>query len=184
MSSSGNVERRAIQILLSARAVAEDMESYRQHLGSGSLPPAVADLLSDKLEDATGRLSNLISLAIAEVGHSSDQAFRDHFDSLLRDVRGRWVQLHLKKIETRLAYIDRLASDTMSSGIHRLGLARRLEQAYGEIHATLVAMDAIESPGLERHVLEEVLAKIACLAALEDETFRLLDLNRKSAPPR
>jgi len=183
MSPSGNVESRAIQILLSARAVAEDMERYRQHLGAGSLTPALAELLSDKLEDATARLSNLISLAIAEVNHSSDQSFRDHFDALLRDVRGRWVQLHLKKIETRLAFIDRLASDTLSSGVHRLGLARRLEQAYGEVHATLVAMDALESPGLERHVLDDVLAKIACLAELENETFRLLDLNRKSGLP-
>jgi len=180
MRPSERVEARAIDILLSARAVAEDIEQFRHHLSAPNLPPAVADRLTEELEDATSRLSNLISLAVAEVNHSADANFRDHFDALLREVRGRWVQLHLKKIAARLAYIDRQAVDTLSSGIYRLGLARRLEQAYSDVRTTLVAMDAIDSPGLESHVLDDVLAKIAHLSELENETFRLLDLNRKT----
>jgi len=182
MGSSQRVESRAIQILLSARAVAEDMERFRHHLSLPGLPPAVFDLLSTELEDATSRLSNLISLAISEVNQSADPAFRTHFDTLLKEVRGRWVQLHLKKIAARLVYIERQAADTLSSGMYRLGLARRLEQSYGELHTTLIAMDALDSPGLEHHVLSGILEKIAALAELENETFKLLDFDRKSPP--
>jgi hypothetical protein len=180
MRSSERVESRAIHILLSARAVAEDMERFRHHLSLPGLPPAVSNLLAIELEDATSRLSNLISLAISEVNQSADPAFRTHFEAMLKEVRGRWVQLHLKKIAARLAYIDRQAADTLSSGMYRLGLARRLEQSYGELHTTLVAMDAIDTPGLEDHVLSGVLEKITALAELENETFKLLDLDRKT----
>ncbi|CCG43021.1 hypothetical protein [Magnetospirillum molischianum] len=184
MRSSEQVESRAIHILLSARAVAEDMEQFRHHLTVPDLPPAVTDLLTEELEDATSRLSNLISLAIAEINHSSDSKFRNHFDALLTEVRGRWVRLHLKKIAARLAYIDRQATDTLSSGIYRLGLARRLEAAYSEVRTTLVAMGALDTPGLESTVLNDVQDKITALAELENTTFRLLDLDRESGRQR
>ena len=170
--------QKALQYLQSAREVAAEMERLRGALGKTGLPDGARRLIGEDLNDATVRLCNLISLAMGEIDQSGEASLRARFNQVLDQVRGRWVELHLGQMAERVREIDRVVADTLSSGLCRLGLARRLEQAFSEVRATLEAMGTEPVEGLEPGYLDDLSSRISVLATLETDTFGLLDLNR------
>ena len=171
--SGGN---KAIRILMSARAVAAEIDRLRQSLTQAGRRLPEGHPLVAELDDAVARLCNLISLAVAEIDlGSAGESLRVRFDALLGDVRARWLAHNIDQMTTRLAVIGDQAAEALSTRTYRLGLADRLERACAEIVDVLRAMGAENRPGLESERLAAILADIRTLARLESEMFHIVD---------
>jgi len=169
---------KALQYLHSARDVAAEMERLRAALAEEDLSESERRATADDLNDATVRLCNLISLAMGEIDHSGENTLRTRFNQLLEQVRGRWAELHVDQMTERVRQIDHVVAQTLSSGLCRLGLARRLESTFAEVRSTLEAMGTQPVAGLEPGYLDDLSSRISVLARLETNTFGLLDLDR------
>jgi hypothetical protein len=173
----GPREAKAIHTLMSAKDVARDVERLRHRLADPHLPPAQA--LRDKAEmnDALSRLCNLISLAIAEINENVGEQFRQHFDMLLGEVRGRLLQMNFHHMLERLVDIRNQAQDALKTQEYRMGLAARLDRAYADVVEHLVAMGATEGNGLEARFLDEITEDLRTLAEIEVRVFKLIDFD-------
>ena len=181
----GPREKKAIQTLLSAKAVAREVEDLRRRLADPMMAPEQAPRRAAELNDALSRLCNLISLALAEINETAGEQFRLRFDLLLDEVRGRLLQMNFHQMLERLVGIREQAQDALKSNVYRLGLAMRLEVAYADVVDNLVAMGATEELGLEARFLGEITTAIKALAEIEVRVFKLLDLDGlPSFPPR
>ncbi len=181
----GHREKKAIHALLSAKAVAQEVETFRHRLTNPRLAPAEAARCAAAMNEALSRLCNLISLALAEINETASDQFRLRFDLLLDEVRGRLLQMNFHQMLERLAGIRDQAREALQSNVYRLGLSYRLEVAYADVVDNLVAMGATEELGLEARFLTEVIDAIKTLAEIEVRVFKLLDLDGlPSFPPR
>jgi hypothetical protein len=165
------IDHKAIRILMSARAVAEEIDDLRRravHQGGAA---------GRDLEDAVSRLCNLISLALVQLEASVGEMVRDRVQALLAEVRGRWQAHNVDRIATRLAAIDAEIARAKASRVCRLGLADRLGQACAEIVEVLRAMGAEDLPGLEGARIRAILDEIDALAATEAQRFRIIDFD-------
>ena len=181
----GPREKKAIQTLLSAKAVAREVEDLRRRLADPMMAPEQAPRRAAELNDALSRLCNLISLALAEINETAGEQFRLRFDLLLDEVRGRLLQMNFHQMLERLVGIREQAQDALKSNVYRLGLPMRLEVAYADVVDNLVAMGATEELGLEARFLGEITTAIKALAEIEVRVFKLLDLDGlPSFPPR
>jgi hypothetical protein len=173
------IDTKAIRILLSARDVAEEIDRLRHALSARRPDPSRAVLLDRELEDAVGRLCNLISLAVAEVELTVSEGGRERFNALLNDVRQRWRAFNLDRLSDRVAAIGAQVSEAMATKTYRLGLADRLGRACAEIIEILRAMGAQDLPGLETDRLAAILDDIRALSSIEAERFRFHDFDRR-----
>lgn len=181
----GPREAKAIQILLSAKLVAEEVEQLRHRITHPLTPEAEVEKCSAAMNDALSRLCNLITLAIANINESASEHFRLSFDVLLDEVRGRLLQMNFHQIQERLVAIRAQVEEALHDPMCRLGLSDRLEAAYGDAVNMLSAMGATEEVGLDPAFLAEIIGNIKALAAIEIRVFKLIDFDAKPvAPPQ
>ncbi|MDO8605815.1 MAG: hypothetical protein Q7R40_04705 [Phaeospirillum sp.] len=177
----GPREARAIHILLSAKAVAREVEDLRRRLNNPLIPPAEAERYSAEMNGALSRLCNLITVAIAKISEDANEKFRLHFDLLLDEVRGRVLRMNFHQMLEQLVLLRDQAHEALLNPVYRLGFSFRLERAYTDVLNNLTAMGASEELGLDPKLLAEIIADIRALAEIEIRVFKLIDFDAK--PP-
>lgn len=176
----GHREGKAIKTLMSAQAVAVEVEDLRRRRQGHSTLAQAAKLQAQENE-ALARLCNLISLALAETQESTDARFRARFDEVLGEVQGRLLQLNYQPMMERLDAIQAEVKDALETESYRMGLAARLGRAYTEVLDNLMAMGAANELSAEAGRLATVVEDIRTLAEIEDRVFHLVDFD--TLPP-
>ncbi|WP_146747647.1 hypothetical protein [Paramagnetospirillum kuznetsovii] len=179
LDSAGPAETKAIHILLSAKRVAEEVENFRRRLGDPHMAPTEARRIAADMDEALSRLCNLIGLAIANINESANEHFRQHFDLLLDEVRGRLLQMNMDQLQKRLVAIRGQVEKALKDPVYRLGLSAKLERSYDEVVNMLTAMGATEDLGLDDRFLAEIVSDIRELAEIEIRVFKLIDFDAK-----
>ncbi len=176
-------ERQAVHTVAAAKGVLAEVDVLRRKIANRSLNPQDRFEAQRGFEDAIDRLSNLMALAIYQLTSDIGEDFRGHLRASLDALRGQLLDMGANLMLDKLKKVRTKAEGVLAGSSYPLGLAAKLEAAYGTIRAGLEVLGALDRMSeAERQSIDETHDMISRLASIEEKIGAMSELS-PPAPP-